>query len=80
MVSVTLSVPKEVKEKMEQFEEMNWSGFIRKCIVEKTRELSWKEKMMKKWGEEKEFNEWAVKVLRKGRGERVAELKKKGLL
>ena len=43
MASITLSVPKDVKEKMKKFEEVNWSAFIRKSITEKTEELSWKE-------------------------------------
>ena len=35
MVSVTLSIPPEVKHKMEKYSEINWSGFIRKAIIEK---------------------------------------------
>ena len=39
MVSITLSVPEEVKKSMETFSEINWSGFVRKSIIEKTEEL-----------------------------------------
>ena len=42
MVSVTLSVPQDVKAKMEKFSEINWSGFVRNAIEEKTKELSWR--------------------------------------
>ena len=41
MVSITLSVPEEVKHQMEQFSEINWSGLVRKTIIEKTKELKW---------------------------------------
>lgn len=80
MVSVTLSIPEEVKHKMESFSEINWSGFIRKAIIEKTNELSWKEKMLKKLKEEKELTEWAVKMGRKAKKGRAKRLKKLGLI
>ena len=80
MVSITLAVPKEVKEKMEQFDEINWSGFIRKCIIDKTEELSWKEQIFKKLQEEKGLNEWAVKMSREAKKGRFETLLKKGLI
>ncbi len=80
MVSITLAVPKEVKEKMIQFDEVNWSGFIRKCIIEKTEELSWKDMMLKKLREEKGLTEWAVKISREAKKGRFEALRKKGLV
>ena len=80
MVSITLAVPKEVKGKMEQFDEINWSGFIRKCIIQKTEELSWKEHMLKKLQSEKELNEWAVKISREAKKGRFEALIKKRLI
>jgi len=80
MVSITLSVPEDVKKKMEHFSELNWSGFVRKVIIEKTKELSWKEEMMEKLEKEKEIEDWAVKLQHKAREERLKELKKKGLI
>ena len=80
MVSITLSVPESVKEKMNKFDEINWSGFIRKAIIEKTEELTWKEKMLNNLKKEKEIIDWSVKLVRKGRKGRVGELKEKGLL
>jgi hypothetical protein len=80
MVSVTLSVPKEVRAKMEKFPEMNWSGFIRKSIIEKTEELSRQEELLKMFKKEKEIIDWSVKLQRKARKGRLEELKKKGLL
>ena len=80
MVSITLAMPKEVKEKMEKFDEMNWSGFIRKCILEKTEELSSKEQMLKKLQQEKPLTEWSVKLSREAKKGRFAALQKSGLL
>ncbi len=80
MVSITLSVPEDVKKNMKKFPEMNWSGFIRKAIIEKTKDLSWKEEMLKNLEKEKEITDWSVKLQRTARKGRVEELKKKGLL
>lgn len=78
MVSITLSVPEEVRQKMNKFNEINWSGFVRKCILEKTEELSKKEKLQRDF--EKEPTAWAVELGRKAKKGRYAELKRKGLL
>ncbi|PIN74600.1 hypothetical protein COV18_06935 [Candidatus Woesearchaeota archaeon CG10_big_fil_rev_8_21_14_0_10_37_12] len=80
MVSITLSVPEEVKKKMDRFREINWSGFVRGCIVEKTAALSKREELLKKFREEKPISDWAVELQRKGRANRLAYLKKKGLI
>lgn len=80
MVSITLSVPAEVREKMKRFPEINWSGFVRKAIEEKAKELSWKEKMLKKLKEEQEITEWSLRLQRASRKGRFKELKKKGLI
>jgi len=62
MVSITLSVPKEVREQMKQFPEINWSGFVRASVESKVKQLSWKEKMLKKLESEKEFDALALKI------------------
>lgn len=82
MVSITLSVPEETRKKMKRFSEINWSQFVRSCIEEKTRQLSWKEEMLKKLKQEDEsgFTDWTVelgKEVNKGVSER---LKKEGLI
>jgi len=41
MVSVTLAVTKEIREKMKKHSEINWSEFIRKNILKKLK--IWKE-------------------------------------
>ena len=80
MVSITLSIPAEVREKMKMFPEINWSGFIRKTIEEKTRELSWEKEMLNKLKQEQEITDWSVKLQRASRKGRLDELKKKGLI
>ena len=80
MVSITLSVPEEVKHTMEKFPEMNWSGFIRKTLIEKTQELSWKEDMLAKLKKEEPLTVWAVNLQKSQRASRLKELKKEGLI
>ncbi len=67
MVSITVSIPEEIKKKMEQFPEINWSGLVKKIIIEKVEKLIWKEEMLKRFENEKDFNSWAVDIVRKGR-------------
>ena len=80
MVSVTLSIPEDIKHKMEHFSEINWSGLIRKVIIEKASELEWKERMRTQLNKEKDINKWALDLENKGRKDRLIKLKKKGLL
>ena len=67
MVSITLSVPEEIRKIMKDFPEVNWSGFIRKSLEEKARQLKLKEEMLKELEGEEDFNKWAVDLIRKGR-------------
>ena len=81
MVSITVSVPEDVREMMKQFPEMNWSGFVRKSIVEKVRNLKKFEELKIKFDEEeKEITDWSVKLQHSSRAGRLEELKKKGLI
>lgn len=80
MVSITLSIPEDIKHKMNRFSEINWSGFIRNKIIEKTSELSWRENMLKKFKGEKEKGEFALELQRKARKGRAKKLKKLGLI
>jgi hypothetical protein len=80
MVSITLSVSEKTKKLMNQFPEINWSGFIRQRIQEKVEELQWEQQMLKKLKKEQALNEWAVQTTKKDRENRVNELRKKGLL
>ncbi len=40
MANVTLSVPEDLKKRMEQFPEINWSEVARQAISEKSAQLS----------------------------------------
>ncbi len=80
MVSITLSVPEETRELMKHFPEMNWSGFVRKTIEEKTKQLSQLEKLRKQIEKEQDKTDWSVKLQHASRSGRLEELKKKGLL
>lgn len=79
MVSITLAVTKEIKEKMKEHNEINWSEFIRKNIKKKINEI---EAINKIISDEKEITNWAVDLQKKSRNksERFKELKKKGMI
>lgn len=47
MVSITLSVPEEMKDEMEEFPEINWSEVARQSIDEKLQELRFLEEFKK---------------------------------
>jgi len=80
MVSITVSVPEDTREKMKKFPEMNWSGFVRKSIEEKVKELKEFENLKKSLRNEQETADWAVKLQHASRQGRLELLKKKGLL
>lgn len=67
MVSITISVPEEIRELMKKFPEVNWSGLVRQCITQKAKQLAIKEELLNQFKKEKEFNEWAVNLIREGR-------------
>jgi len=52
---------------MKKFPEVNWSGLVRQCVTEKAKKLNLKQELLSQLEKEKEFNEWAVEVVRKGR-------------
>ncbi|MCX6799153.1 MAG: hypothetical protein NTW59_03595 [Candidatus Diapherotrites archaeon] len=48
MVTVTISVPEDLKRKMLMFPEMNWSAVARKAIVERVKLLEKMNKQLEK--------------------------------
>ena len=70
MVSITLSVPEEVRELMKRFPEVNWSGLVRTCITEQAKKLAIKQEMLKQLDKEREFSGWAVNLVREGRNKK----------
>jgi hypothetical protein len=77
MVSITLSVPEDIKKRMDKYPEINWSGFVRSSIEAKLDKLTWKEEMLKKLVGEEEFDEWAVDLGRKIKKDAAAKLQAK---
>jgi len=67
MVSITISVPEEVRKLMKNFPEVNWSGLVRQCITQKAKQLVIREELLRELKKEQEFNEWAVNLVREGR-------------
>lgn len=65
---------------MNQFPEINWSGYIRKRIMEKVDELQWDQRMLEKLKKDQALSDWGVDLVEKDREKRVKELRKKGLL
>lgn len=47
MVSITLSVPKELKQKMEKFAWLNWSALAREAFVKRMKQLEILDKLEK---------------------------------
>jgi hypothetical protein len=77
MVSLTLSVPKEIHLKIKKHNEINWSGFVRNQIEKKIKEIEAIEKLI---SEEKEITDFTLELQKKSRQNRLKELKKKGLI
>ena len=67
MVSITLSVPEQIRNTMKEFPEINWSHLVREAIIEKAKMLQLKKEMLSELDKEKDFNDWAVRVVREGR-------------
>ncbi|MFT4310943.1 MAG: hypothetical protein ACMXYC_04915 [Candidatus Woesearchaeota archaeon] len=80
MATITLNISDETKKRMKQFDEVNWSAFVRNQIEKKTKDILKMHELKKKLEKEKDFTTFAVKLQRAGRSGRLEELKKKGLL
>ena len=80
MVSITVSVPPKVKELMKEFQDVNWSGFVKKSIEEKVKKLVKLEEFRKELEKEQDTADWSVKLQRVSRSGRLDALKKKGLI
>lgn len=80
MPTITLSIPQEIKDIMDSFSEINWSGFVRKAIIEKAKELEWREEMLKKLKTETNFEKDSVELGRQVNENIIKRMKKEGLL
>ena len=70
MVSITLSVSEEIREKMKEMSDINWSALVRKAITEEIKKRTIKANLLKDLQKEKDFSDWAVKLIRTGREKR----------
>ena len=78
MPNLTLSLTEDIKKKMEDFPEVNWSALIKKYIESKVNRLVWKEQLLRQLDSEKDFEEEALRIgdkIKQGAWER---LKKEG--
>ena len=80
MANITISVPERTKNKMKEFDEINWSAYLRNQIEKKTKEVEKLENLKKMLVKEEETKYFSVNLQRKGRENRIQELKSKGLL
>ena len=48
MVTVTLSVPEDLKKKMDEFEDVNWSAVARKAFMQRIADMEFMEKIASK--------------------------------
>jgi len=62
MVSITISVPEETRKLMKRFPEVNWSGLLRKSIIEKAEKLALIEEILGNLKKEQDFIDWSVEL------------------
>lgn len=80
MATITLAVPDDIRRKMKEFPEMNWSGLVRKTIEERIRLLIWRQQVLNKIEEERQFSDWTIEMGRKVNKGIAQRLKKEGFL
>lgn len=80
MGTLTISISDDLKASMNEFDEINWSGFIRNKVKEKLELMKLKASIADRIDDDlKEGQFWANK-LKEDRIQRVKQLKSKGLL
>jgi len=77
---MNITLPEELKHKIERFPEINWPGFVKKAMEHKVEELQHREQILKELEEEQDIIDWSVKLQRASRRGRFDELKKRGLI
>ena len=74
MVSITISVPEEIRKLMKEFPEVNWSGLVRKAIIDETNKRQLKEELLNKLEKEKDFIDWSVELGRRAKKGRLKKI------
>lgn len=67
MVSITFSIPDEIRKIMKEFPEINWTHIVRSSIEDKAKRLALKRELLRNFERERELIDWSVNVVRKGR-------------
>ena len=67
MVSITLSVPDDIRKLMKEFPEVNWSALVRKTIIDEVKRRELKKELLEGLKKDKDLIDWSVDLIRKGR-------------
>jgi hypothetical protein len=62
MPNITLSLSEELKKKIEEHPEVNWSALMKKYIEMKVERLAWKERMFRELENEARFDDEALEI------------------
>jgi len=76
--NLTLSVPVELRKKMEQFPEINWSALMRRLLESQVQRLALKEQLIKQLDSEREFDKEALRIGDEIKQRAWEKLKKEG--
>ena len=80
MPNITLSIPEDVKHKMDELKEVNWSELTRRFIAERAQRLLLLKKLDKMLEHSELTDEDIMELSRKARAGRFDELKKQGVI
>ncbi len=78
--TLTISISDDLKASMNEFDEINWSGFIRNKIKEKIELMELKKSIANKIDDDLKDGQFWANKLKEDRIQRIKELKSKGLL
>jgi hypothetical protein len=80
MATITLSIPDEIRKKMKQFDQVNWSFIARKAVISEINEIERKEALRAMLHKESKELKWTIDLGSQMKKDRIAQLRKKGLL
>ena len=80
MPNITLSIPQELKQKMEELPELNWSETIREFLSEKVKRALLLKRLEKMLENSELTEEDCIRLGRKAKKGRFKTLKKQGLI
>lgn len=80
MPNITLSVPQELKQKMDELPELNWSETIREFLSEKVKRALLLKKLDKLLENSELTEEDCIRMGREAKKGRFKELKKRGMV